>query len=62
MVDRVVDEPLGGAHWDPDAACATLGEAIHQELLALRALDPDELVRARLERYAHVGVFLEGGR
>jgi acetyl-CoA carboxylase carboxyl transferase subunit alpha len=62
VVDQVVDEPPGGAHWDPDTACKSLAAAIHKELVALRALDPDELVRARLERYAGVGVFLEGGR
>jgi acetyl-CoA carboxylase alpha subunit len=61
LVDRVIDEPPGGAHWDPSTACHSMAKAISQELAVLRRLDPEELVRTRLERYARVGVFLEGG-
>src|SRR5690606_11034461 len=32
VVDRVVPEPLGGAHWDPPAACDALGAALRDEL------------------------------
>jgi len=62
LVDRVVDEPSGGAHWNPKAACGVLAQAIAEELAALEGLDPETLVNRRLERYARVGVFLEGGR
>ena len=61
LVDRVVEEPPGGAHWNPAAACRSMGVAIARELADLRNLEPEELVRTRLERYARVGVFLEGG-
>jgi acetyl-CoA carboxylase carboxyl transferase subunit alpha len=61
LVDRVVDEPPGGAHWNSGVACRSMAAAIAQELAGLRKLDPEELVRTRLERYARVGVFLEGG-
>jgi acetyl-CoA carboxylase carboxyl transferase subunit alpha len=61
LVDRVVEEPPGGAHWNAVAACRSMGAAIAQELAPLCKLDPEELVRTRLERYARVGVFLEGG-
>ncbi|HXP90686.1 MAG TPA: acetyl-CoA carboxylase carboxyltransferase subunit alpha [Fibrobacteria bacterium] len=60
LVDRVVEEPAGGAHWDSAEACKSMGRAISQELAPLRKLDPEELVRARLERYSRIGVFLEG--
>jgi len=62
LVDRVVDEPSGGAHWNPEAACGVMAQAIAQELAELDGIDPDELVRRRLERYARVGAFLDSGR
>ena len=36
VIDRIVPEPVGGAQRDPAAAIATLGEAIGEELAALR--------------------------
>lgn len=62
LIDRVVDEPAGGAHWRPEAACASLKTALLEELAALREFSIEELVQARMERYARVGVFLEGAR
>ncbi len=32
MIDRIVPEPVGGAHRDPAEAIAALGEAIGEEL------------------------------
>src|SRR3546814_12944054 len=38
VIDRIVAEPLGGAHRDPAAAIATLGDAMEEELSALSAM------------------------
>ena len=46
VIDRIVPEPVGGAHRDPAAAIATLGAAIGEELDALAPLSREE-VRAR---------------
>jgi acetyl-CoA carboxylase carboxyl transferase subunit alpha len=46
VIDRIVPEPVGGAHRDPAAAIATLGAAIGEEIEALASL-PREEVRAR---------------
>ena len=35
VIDRIVPEPVGGAHRDPQAAAAALGAAIGEELDAL---------------------------
>ncbi len=59
LVDRVVDEPDGGAHWNPAAASAALKAAILEELDALAGTPIDELLDARLARYAGMGVHLE---
>jgi acetyl-CoA carboxylase carboxyl transferase subunit alpha len=57
IVDRVVPEPIGGAHRDPDTMFRTMREILLEELPPLRALPPDELVRRRHEKFARMGVW-----
>ncbi|MDB5685741.1 MAG: acetyl-CoA carboxylase carboxyl transferase subunit alpha, partial [Rhizorhabdus sp.] len=51
VVDRVVPEPLGGAHRDPKAAIAALGEAIGEELDKLAGKKPAALRNARRDKF-----------
>ena len=51
VIDRIVSEPVGGAHRDPVAAAKTLGEAIGEELDSLSVHSADELRRMREERF-----------
>ncbi|WP_120717739.1 acetyl-CoA carboxylase carboxyltransferase subunit alpha [Tsuneonella amylolytica] len=55
VIDRIVPEPVGGAHRNPAAAAAALGEAIGEELDALAGLGPDALRRLREERFLTIG-------
>jgi acetyl-CoA carboxylase carboxyl transferase subunit alpha len=55
VVDRVIPEPPGGAHSDPDAAIAAVGEAVEQELAALEDLSPDQLRAQRADRFYAIG-------
>ena len=55
IVDRIIPEPAGGAHSDPEAAVKAVGDAIEQELKALEGLSPDELRKHRAERYYAIG-------
>jgi acetyl-CoA carboxylase carboxyl transferase subunit alpha len=55
VIDRIVPEPMGGAHRDPPAAARALGAAIGEELDALLALEPDSLRRSREERFLQLG-------
>ncbi|MEM7543373.1 MAG: acetyl-CoA carboxylase carboxyltransferase subunit alpha [Pseudomonadota bacterium] len=59
LLDRVVDEPLGGAHRDPASAAHNLGAAIEDMLSDLVAVSLDDLVVARRERLARPSEFLE---
>ena len=59
LIDRVIEEPPGGAHWNPGAACAALRRVLIEELDSLSGIDPVELVDSRCEKYAQSGVFLE---
>ncbi|MFO7275623.1 MAG: acetyl-CoA carboxylase carboxyltransferase subunit alpha [Pseudomonadota bacterium] len=59
LVDEVLEEPLGGAHRDPQAMAQALKAAILRHLDDLSKLSPEELVAARAERLASFGVFSE---
>ena len=51
VIDRIVPEPVGGAHRDPRVAATALGDAIVEELDALARHAPHELKRLREERF-----------
>ena len=55
VIERVVPEPLGGAHRQPGAAIATLGTAIAEELDELAELPPEELRARRRAKYLAIG-------
>jgi acetyl-CoA carboxylase carboxyl transferase subunit alpha len=55
VVDRIVPEPLGGAHRDPDAAIGSLKGAIIEELDGCMALGPDELLAQRRAKFLAIG-------
>jgi acetyl-CoA carboxylase carboxyl transferase subunit alpha len=55
VVDRIVPEPMGGAHRDPDAAIANLSAAIGEELDALATLSSGQLREARRDKYLAIG-------
>ena len=51
VVDRIVAEPIGGAHRDPVATAVALGEALGEELDALTGRPAAELQRLREDRF-----------
>jgi acetyl-CoA carboxylase carboxyl transferase subunit alpha len=55
VVDRVLPEPLGGAHRDPDAAIGSLRGAIVEELDGVSALGPEELLAQRRSKFLAIG-------
>ena len=57
LIDRVLEEPLGGAHRDPDSMAERLAAAVREELDALDGTDPDTLIARRYERLMGHGAF-----
>jgi acetyl-CoA carboxylase carboxyl transferase subunit alpha len=55
VVDRVVPEPVGGAHRDRDAALATLEAALLEELSGCSSLGRNELVAQRRAKFLAIG-------
>jgi acetyl-CoA carboxylase carboxyl transferase subunit alpha len=59
LIDRIIAEPLGGAHRDPAAMAQTLGKALSDALRGLVVKNPRELVEERFERLMGYGKFKE---
>jgi len=59
LIDRIVPEPLGGAHRDPQAAGTALKKALAESLAQLQGKKPKALVEDRLERLMGYGKFKE---
>jgi acetyl-CoA carboxylase carboxyl transferase subunit alpha len=55
VVDRIVDEPLGGAHRDPEAAIGALKGAIIEELDGCGKLSPNKLREQRRAKFLAIG-------
>ncbi len=59
VVDEIVPEPPTGAHEHPEQAADALGEALERHLDELEALDVEELVERRREKYYEMGEWEE---
>jgi len=59
LIDKIVNEPLGGAHRDHAAAAQSLKKALQDALRSLADKSPAELVEARFERLMNYGKFKE---
>jgi acetyl-CoA carboxylase carboxyl transferase subunit alpha len=55
VVDRIVPEPMGGAHRRPEEAVAALGRALGEELDALGRLSRDQLLADRRAKFLSIG-------
>ena len=61
LIDRVIEEPLGGAHVDPPAVFAALGPVLEEELEELSKLGPEDLFESRYQKFRAMGTFIDGG-
>ncbi len=59
VIDKVVAEPLGGAHRDHAEAAKNLKKAIHDSLRGLQDLSAEDLLERRQERWVNYGKFKE---
>ncbi|MGD2075058.1 MAG: acetyl-CoA carboxylase carboxyl transferase subunit alpha [Gammaproteobacteria bacterium] len=59
LIDDVIEEPLGGAHRDPDDMAERLKTRLIDEVEQITAVPVDELVAARYERLMSYGDFIE---
>ncbi len=59
LVDGIIPEPLGGAHWDYNEAAAILKSYIIPELQQLKKIDPVQRVNDRIGKFGKMGFWEE---
>jgi len=59
LVDGVIPEPLGGAHWDYDEAAAILKNYLLPVIAGLKSIPAEERVRQRIEKFGKMGFWQE---
>ena len=57
LIDGIIEEPLGGAHYDRETAYKSVEKTIVAAYDELKDLSDDELVKQRMDKYAEMGVF-----
>jgi len=55
IIDEIIDEPIGGAHVNPEEMAKILKKTIKKEITALSKLSPEELVAQRIEKFSKMG-------
>ena len=59
VIDRIIPEPMGGAHRNPQIMAQTLKNTLLEELKALKKIKPDRLVQLRVEKFSKMGAWKE---
>jgi acetyl-CoA carboxylase carboxyl transferase subunit alpha len=59
LIDGIIPEPEGGAHRDPEMAASKGKDYIIRSLQELKGLEPEKMIRQRIEKYRRMGVFSE---
>ncbi|MBL7726937.1 MAG: acetyl-CoA carboxylase carboxyltransferase subunit alpha [Dinghuibacter sp.] len=59
LVDGIISEPVGGAHWDYDEAAAILKSYLVPVIKELKAISPEERVKQRIEKFCKMGFWEE---
>ena len=59
VIDGIIDEPLGGAHMDPQACSDSIRSVLEKELPTLMKLDVDKLLELRYNKFRTIGIFEE---
>lgn len=59
LVDGVIPEPVGGAHWDYDDAALILKNYLVPVIKELRQIHPEQRIKQRIEKFGKMGFWEE---
>ena len=59
IVDEVIKEPVGGAHYDPEAMAKELKKSLLNALNEYKNMTPEELKKDRYDKFRRMGVFAQ---
>ncbi|MBI5903795.1 MAG: hypothetical protein HZB84_09985 [Deltaproteobacteria bacterium] len=62
IIDRIVKEPVGGAHRDAPSTFKSLKTALAAQMKDLASMDTDALVENRYKKFRNIGVYAEDRR
>lgn len=57
LIDGIIKEPVGGAHYDPEAMYKKLKTELKRNITKLSEIDPQERVNNRIEKFGSMGVY-----
>jgi acetyl-CoA carboxylase carboxyl transferase subunit alpha len=60
LIDGIIPEPDGGAHWDYDKAAQIVKNHLIPVLKELKQMNPEERVKQRIEKFGKMGFWDEG--
>ncbi|HEX2847622.1 MAG TPA: acetyl-CoA carboxylase carboxyltransferase subunit alpha [Chitinophagaceae bacterium] len=60
LIDGIIPEPIGGAHWDYDQAAQLLKDYLLPVLQELKQKTPEQRVNDRIEKFGKMGFWDEG--
>ncbi len=55
VIDEIIKEPIGGAHWHPKEAINSIGNAVDKHLKQLLELNRDQLKEDRIKKFFKMG-------
>lgn len=61
LVDGIIAEPLGGAHWNYDEAATNVKNYIKPIIQELKKINPEKRVSQRIEKFGKMGFWEEDG-
>lgn len=59
VIDGIIKEPLGGAHYDPDLTAKNMTDTIIHAIDEMTAMSDEELKKDRHDKFRRMGVFVE---
>jgi acetyl-CoA carboxylase carboxyl transferase subunit alpha len=59
LIDSIVPEPIGGAHWDYDEAAALLKPKLLETISELREYTPEDRIGKRIVKFGKMGFWNE---
>jgi len=59
IIDKIIKEPHGGAHWDHEQSAAILKKHLLEEINTLKQLDVQELLQKRVEKFSNMGYWID---
>jgi acetyl-CoA carboxylase carboxyl transferase subunit alpha len=59
LIDSIIPEPIGGAHWDYSEAAGLLKPRLVETLTELGQMTPEKRIEKRIEKFGKMGFWNE---